>query len=123
MSADGFNAARLDDPQEIRLAQQDLIFFLHTTSCQRRENRPRGAARQCVLPHCEEKKLLLSHFKSCSVMGSCSFPHCSSTRQVVSHWKDCKDRDCQVCLPIKQLYFKQQQTGKLIYFETIFHIN
>lgn len=123
MSADEFNVARLHDPQEIRLAQQELIFLLHADRCKRRENRSSGAVKQCLIPQCKEKKLLLTHMKSCSVKGSCSFPHCSSTRQVVSHWKDCKDRDCQVCLPLTQLLYRQQQAGKLIYFETIFHIN
>lgn len=79
----------LDDPEERKFVQRQLIMMLHSRSCT-----------DCTLPHCTKVKQVISHMNNCK-MNDCPETYCYSSRQIMCHWQNCLHSDCSFCGPLR----------------------
>ncbi|CAK5086048.1 unnamed protein product [Meloidogyne enterolobii] len=99
------------DPEKIKLIQQQLVLILHAHKCQQRQKLEPQNCGICFHPYCSTMKSVLEHFVKCTSGRQCQFPHCVSSRQIISHWTNCNLEYCRVCTPVKK-YTTQQDAGQ-----------
>jgi hypothetical protein len=101
------------NPQKIKLIQQQLILLLHAHKCQRRERIYSNNVKyykisliqiciqqHCTLYYCNVMKGVLEHMVGCNFGSQCQYPHCAASRQIITHWKECRNMECLVCNPV-----------------------
>lgn len=79
----------LDDPEEKKFVQRQLVMMLHAQNCN-----------DCSLPYCSKVKEVLYHTKDCK-LNKCPETHCYSSRQIMCHWENCLQPDCSFCGPLR----------------------
>ena len=84
----------------MRQQQQRLLLLRHASKCQEK----RGKCKATAL--CAQMKELWQHIAQCKDQH-CLHPHCVSSRYVLSHYHRCKQRNCEVCAPVRLAIQKQ----------------
>lgn len=80
---------------KIKHKQKRLLLLRHASKCPY----PIGKCPKTEL--CGTFKKLWKHIGDCN-NPECNVQHCRSSKFILSHFRKCKDRDCEVCRPVKE---------------------
>ena len=91
----------------VRQQQQRLLLLRHASKCQEKRGKCKATA---LCPQMKELWLHIAHCKN----QHCVHPHCVSSRYVLSHYHRCKERDCEVCAPVRLAIDKQNEQHRSV---------
>lgn len=64
-----------------------------------------------VTSHCAEGKALCAHILSCK-LKDCTYRGCLTTREVLGHHIRCRDKECEICGPVRLLDQKRRHDDR-----------
>ena len=65
-----------------------------------------------VTSHCAEGKALCAHVLSCK-LKNCTYRGCLTTREVLGHHLRCREKDCEICSPVRVLDQKRRYRDRI----------
>lgn len=95
--------------RRLRERQRSRILRLrHASKCKCGET---DESRVCGFKDCAQYKILWAHASTCKD-PNCATPHCISSRYVLSHYGECKNKECEVCGPVRSAILLSKITGE-----------
>ena len=93
---------REERKNQILKQQRWLLFLRHCAKCTAGPN-------ECQYKQtCAIAKELWKHLIDCKD-DKCSYPRCAPSRVLLQHHQKCRDKQCPVCMPVKQYVSKQRE--------------
>ncbi|CAN8287932.1 unnamed protein product [Cochlearia groenlandica] len=94
---------QLNDVKQIRW----ILFMFHARDCKATEGK-------CESRFCSNVKKVLEHAHCCKV-PDCTYQLCRQSRVLILHYKNCKDKNCVVCVSVRNYRKKEKARTVLLH--------
>ena len=98
-------------PKDIESIKERLLILHHASTCAYPPGKCPIMNKDCHIV----RRYWENHYSKCNdKKGECRFPHCVSSRRAMSHFQRCRQKDCEICVPVRRaIHSDERKRGKL----------